>query len=115
MSWCRLFRRSPLSRRQTIHACGRYYPQEEQLKVCREIVAKLGYDFQRGRLDLTHHPFETTFSVGDVRITTRVKEDLLSECLYSVIHESGHAMYEQGVRLGAGWDAVRRRDFIRCS
>ncbi len=67
--------------------------------MCREIVTKLGYDFQRGRLDLTHHPFETTFSVGDVRITTRVKEDLLSECLYSVIHESGHAMYEQGGRL----------------
>lgn len=77
----------------------RHFPQDEQLKVCREIVAKLGYDFQRGRLDLTHHPFETTFSVGDVRITTRVQEKFLGECLYSSIHESGHAMYEQGGRF----------------
>ena len=63
-------------------------------------------------MDLTHHPFETTFSVGDVRITTRLKENFLSECLYSVIHEGGHAMYEQGVRpeldgspLGSGTSA----------
>jgi carboxypeptidase Taq len=76
----------------------RHYPQEAQLAICKEIAGELGYDFQRGRLDLTHHPFETNFAVGDVRITTRVKEDFLNECLFSVIHESGHAMYEQGVR-----------------
>lgn len=74
----------------------KHYPQDKQLAVCREAAALLGYDFERGRMDLTHHPFEITFSVGDVRITTRVNENLLSECLYSVIHESGHAMYEQG-------------------
>ncbi len=80
-------------------SCLRFlYPHDQQMAISKKIAAKLGYDFQRGRLDLTHHPFETTFSVGDVRITTRVKERLLSECLYSVIHESGHAMYEQGVR-----------------
>jgi carboxypeptidase Taq len=74
----------------------KHYPKEAQLEICKEIVGKLGYDFQRGRLDLTHHPFETSFSVNDVRITTRVKEDYLGECLFSTIHESGHAMYEQG-------------------
>ncbi len=80
-------------------ACLRkYYPQDQQMAISKEIAGKLGYDFERGRLDLTHHPFETNFSVGDVRITTRVKEHMLGECLYSVIHESGHAMYEQGVR-----------------
>jgi carboxypeptidase Taq len=56
----------------------------------------LGYDFERGRVDKTHHPFMTSFSIGDVRITTRVKEDYLGELLFSNIHESGHAMYEQG-------------------
>jgi len=76
----------------------KHYPQADQLTISKEIAARLGYDFQRGRMDLTHHPFETTFSVGDVRITTRVKENDLGECLYSVIHESGHAMYEQGGR-----------------
>ncbi len=73
------------------------FPAEAQLAISKEIAAQLGYDFQRGRLDLTHHPFEIAFSVGDVRITTRVKEDFFGECFYSVIHEAGHAMYEQGV------------------
>ena len=50
----------------------------------------------RGRLDLTHHPFTTRFSHGDVRITTRVNEHDLGDCLFSCIHEAGHAMYEQG-------------------
>jgi carboxypeptidase Taq len=75
-----------------------HFPQAEQLAVSKEIVAQLGYDFQRGRLDLTHHPFETNFAVGDVRITVRVKENDLGECLYGVLHEGGHGMYEQGVR-----------------
>jgi carboxypeptidase Taq len=89
-----------------------HFPQDQQLALSQEIVAQLGYDFQRGRMDLTNHPFETTFAVGDVRITTRVKEDFLGECLYSVIHEGGHAMYEQGIRpeldgspLGSGTSA----------
>ena len=74
-----------------------HFPQAEQLAFGREVVARLGYDFQRGRLDLTHHPFETSFSIGDVRITTRVKEDFLGECLFGCMHEGGHAMYEQGI------------------
>jgi carboxypeptidase Taq len=90
----------------------KHYPQEPQLAVSKEIVARMGFDFQRGLLDLTHHPFETNFSTGDVRINTRVKEDHLGECLYGVIHEGGHGMYEQGVRpdldgtpLGGGTSA----------
>jgi carboxypeptidase Taq len=75
----------------------KHYPKEPQLAISAEIADCLGYDFKRGRMDLTHHPFETNFSVGDVRITTRIKEDFVTDCLYSVIHESGHAMYEQGV------------------
>jgi carboxypeptidase Taq len=57
----------------------------------------LGYDLKRGRLDLTHHPFCTRFSAGDVRITTRVNENDLGDALFSTLHEAGHAMYEQGV------------------
>ena len=75
-----------------------YYPQDEQLTLSKEIAARIGYDFQRGQLDLTHHPFEISFAVGDVRINVRVKEDFLGECLWGVLHEGGHAMYEQGVR-----------------
>lgn len=74
-----------------------HFPEAEQLAFCTEVVQLMGYDFQRGRVDKTHHPFTTSFSSGDVRITTRVREDFLGECLFSDIHEAGHAMYEQGV------------------
>jgi carboxypeptidase Taq len=62
------------------------------------IVARaFGYDIERGRLDETPHPFCTKFSSGDVRITTRVRSDDLSEALFSTLHEAGHALYELGV------------------
>jgi carboxypeptidase Taq len=73
------------------------FPEEKQLKFGREIVTQMGYDFQRGRLDKSPHPFTTSFSIGDVRITTRVKENYLGELLFSNIHEMGHGLYEQGV------------------
>ncbi len=88
-----------ISQKPADDSCLRkHYPAEQQIAICKEIIALLGYDFQRGRMDLTHHPFETSFAVGDVRITTRIQENFLGECLFSSIHESGHAMYEQGVR-----------------
>ena len=74
----------------------RHFPEDKQLAFGLEVIKDYGYDFERGRQDKTHHPFETRFSVGDVRITTRVKEDYLPDGLFSTLHESGHAMYEQG-------------------
>jgi carboxypeptidase Taq len=76
-----------------------HYPEAQQLKFAEGIVRQLGYDFNRGRIDKTHHPFMTKFSLGDVRITTRVKEDFLGETLFSNMHEAGHAMYEQGIDM----------------
>jgi carboxypeptidase Taq len=76
----------------------RHFPEAQQLAFGAEVVKRLGYDFERGRQDKTRHPFQTTFSLGDVRITTRVKEDDLGDALFSTIHEAGHAMYEQGIR-----------------
>lgn len=73
------------------------YPEEKQLAFGLDIAQKYGYDLQRGRQDKTHHPFATKFAIGDVRITTRVKPNDLTEALFSTLHESGHAMYEQGV------------------
>lgn len=73
------------------------YPEREQLALGIELISRFGYDFTRGRQDKTHHPFATRFSSGDVRITTRFKENDLSEGLFSTLHESGHGMYEQGV------------------
>ena len=88
------------------------YPQADQLAFGLEVIRELGYDFNRGRQDLTYHPFQTTISLGDVRITTRVIENYLADALFSTIHEAGHAMYEQGIRrelestpLGGGTSA----------
>jgi carboxypeptidase Taq len=74
-----------------------HFPEDRQLAFGKEIIRQYGYDFERGRQDKTHHPFMTKFSLGDVRITTRVKENDLSEALFSTLHEAGHAMYEQGI------------------
>ena len=74
------------------------YPKADQFDFSLEVVKQIGFDLNRGRQDLTPHPFTTSFSRGDVRITTRVDENFLGDCLFSSIHEAGHAMYEQGVR-----------------
>jgi len=80
-------------------ACLRqYFPESQQLAAGAAAIARFGYDFQRGRQDKTLHPFCTRFSHGDVRITTRVDEYDLGGAFFSTLHESGHALYEQGVR-----------------
>ncbi len=76
-----------------------HFPEEKQLAFGLEVIKRFGYDFDRGRQDKTHHPFMTKFSLGDVRITTRVKENDLSEAMFSTFHEAGHALYEQGIKM----------------
>ena len=73
-------------------------PEAEQLGFGLDVIRAFGYDFDRGRQDKTHHPFMTKFSLGDVRITTRVRDNDLTDALFSTLHEAGHAMYEQGIR-----------------
>ncbi len=75
----------------------RHYPAQTQLEFTEKAVRSYGYDFQRGRQDLTHHPFMTKFSLGDIRITTRVFEHDGVSALFSSLHEAGHALYEQGI------------------
>jgi len=72
------------------------FEEQSQLRLAREIARRFGYDFARGRLDLAVHPFSSG-SGDDVRITTRVSEHDPFNCLYSTIHEVGHACYEQGI------------------
>ena len=73
----------------------RLEPSDRLLSVALDVVGRLGYDLNRGRQDLSRHPFTVTFGPGDVRITTRVEDGLTT--IFSSIHEAGHAMYEQGV------------------
>jgi carboxypeptidase Taq len=76
-----------------------HFPEVDQLSFGAQVVKEIGYDFNRGRIDKTHHPFMTKFSLGDVRITTRVQENDFGDCLFSNMHEAGHAMYEQGIDM----------------
>ncbi len=73
------------------------FAEDDQLAFGKMLAGRFGYDFTRGRQDKTHHPFMTKFSLGDVRITTRVRADDLSEALFSTLHEAGHAIYEQNI------------------
>lgn len=72
------------------------YNQDQQFKLSFEIIKKLNFDLSIGRQDLSTHPFTTTLSSMDTRITTRTKENFLNECIFGTIHECGHALYEMG-------------------
>lgn len=87
----------PLADASCLH---QHFPEAEQIAFSLKVIEQLGYDFQRGRQDKTLHPFMTKFSTGDVRITTRVRENDLNEGLFSTVHETGHALYEQGINRG---------------
>lgn len=67
----------------------------------RQLAADIGFDFGAGRLDLSTHPFSETMHAGDARITTRFEKNDLTSSFLSILHETGHAIYEQG--LPADW------------
>jgi len=75
---------------------GKAFPLESQRRLSRWVAEKIGFDFERGRLDETEHPFCTTLGPHDHRILTRYFEDSYSSGLYGVLHEAGHGLYEQG-------------------
>jgi len=72
------------------------FAEDKQIAFGKDIAKCFGYDFNRGRLDKTAHPFMIKFALDDVRITTRVREDFLGDAMFSIMHEAGHALYEQG-------------------
>lgn len=75
----------------------RDFPIEKQRELSTALAAKIGYDFSRGRLDTTTHPFEISMTRQDVRITTRFNPNFLNAGLFGTLHEAGHAIYEQNV------------------
>lgn len=74
----------------------RGFDPDLQVGYALDLVTKLGYDLERGRQDISTHPFSIALGPGDVRITTRVSRDFFNGCLFGSIHESGHSMYSQG-------------------
>ncbi|MCA9138578.1 MAG: carboxypeptidase M32, partial [Planctomycetales bacterium] len=74
------------------------FPIAQQRQFSRRIAESVGFDFSRGRLDETSHPFCTTLGPSDCRILTRYEEHWFPGGLYGTLHEAGHGMYEQGLR-----------------
>lgn len=79
---------------------GGHFPIESQRLFGLEVMRTMGFDFDHGRLDISHHPFCGGVP-ADVRITTRYEANNFVPALMGVIHETGHALYEQG--LPADW------------
>lgn len=73
------------------------YPLDQQKAFGLKMAQRFGYDLHRGRLDIAPHPFEISFTRQDVRITTRYNLNYFPMALYGTLHETGHALYEQGV------------------
>lgn len=74
----------------------REYPKELQAQFGESVMKDLAYDLSQGRLDISAHPFTTTLGPRDVRITTRYFPTNMLSGLFSIIHETGHALYEMG-------------------
>jgi len=75
---------------------GPEWDTKKQDELCREIASAIGFDFEKGRMDVSVHPFTGGSHTTDVRITTRYSEGNWVEGVAGTIHECGHAMYEQG-------------------
>jgi Zn-dependent M32 family carboxypeptidase len=75
------------------------FDTSKQADLCKDVAVALGFDLQNGRLDVSVHPFTGGAHPTDVRMTTRFKPDDITEGLTGAIHETGHALYEQGRNL----------------
>jgi carboxypeptidase Taq len=74
----------------------RGFPLDGQRAFLREVTERIGFDYARGRIDVSLHPF-CSGTGSDVRMTTRYQEDQPLDALFSSIHETGHGLYEQGL------------------
>jgi carboxypeptidase Taq len=72
------------------------FPAERQKALGKQLMARLGFDFEAGRLDESAHPF-CGGTPSDIRITTRYREDEIVSALMGILHETGHALYEAGL------------------
>jgi carboxypeptidase Taq len=74
-----------------------HFPKQQQWEWGMELIKYLNFNFDAGRQDISEHPFSVSFNRNDVRITTRIDENDFGNMTWSCIHETGHALYEQGL------------------
>jgi carboxypeptidase Taq len=86
-------------RQPDVSILHRRFPPEAQQAFGRMAAARIGFDFDRGRLDVTAHPFCSGLGPSDCRITTRYDEHYFNDAFFGILHEAGHGIYEQGLRV----------------
>lgn len=70
------------------------YPVAEQIAFCKDLMTRMGFDFDRGRMDVSSTAFCTTLGKDDIRIVSHFSVDNPMEGIAAVMHETGHALYE---------------------
>ncbi len=90
------FTEQVIARRPHPQAIPGPFPRARQELLARTLMSKIGFDFDHGRLDTSHHPF-CGGDPDDTRITTRYDEGDFLSSMMAVLHETGHALYEQGL------------------
>jgi carboxypeptidase Taq len=85
------------SRRAPVEVLAGHYPQVDQERLSSAAAAAISFDFDAGRLDVSAHPFCTELGPCDTRITTRYDESDFTGSFFGVMHETGHALYNQGL------------------
>ena len=88
---------SGAKRQANVSILTRRFPLQRQRTFAQKAAAAVGFDFARGRLDSTTHPFFASIGPGDVRITTRYALKRFGEAFFATLHEVGHGLYEQGL------------------
>ena len=84
-------------RRPDVGLLAREFPKSAQEAFGKQAAQAIGFDFQAGRLDVTDHPFCVETGPRDVRLTTRYDEHAFSDGFFSILHEAGHGIYDQGL------------------
>ncbi|KAG2382361.1 hypothetical protein C9374_005563 [Naegleria lovaniensis] len=83
------------------------FPIEKQAELAKLVAKDIGFNFEGGRLDVSVHPFSTSFSTDDLRITTRYDSKEFVNGLAGVIHETGHSLYEGGLNKAYAYQPVQ--------
>jgi carboxypeptidase Taq len=94
------------SRRAPVEVLAGHYPKGDQERLSSAAAAAIGFDFDAGRLDVSAHPFCTELGPCDTRITTRYDESDFTGSFFGVMHQTGHALYNQGLPA-EHWGAPR--------
>lgn len=76
-----------------------HYDEKKFHSYCTDLIKRLGFDFERGKVAVSAHPFTTELGMDDVRLTTRYTDTAFFDPIGSIVHEAGHGMFAQNANL----------------